>query len=712
MPWEGRSEKILAQHRERLAVVYVRQSTPQQVLNHQESTRLQYSLQSRAQQLGWPAERVLVIDDDLGKSGATAEGRMGFQRLVSEVSLGHVGIILGVEMSRLARSCKDWHQLLEVCALFGALIADLDGIYDPASYNDRLLLGLKGTMSEAELHILKQRMNQGRLNKARRGALLFALPIGYVRGRGGEVTLDPDEQVQQVVRLIFRKFEELATINALLQYLVAHQVQLGVRSREGQNKGELEWHRPVRMTLQHMLQHPLYAGAYAYGRSQVDPRRKKPGRPSTGRRVMERRRWLVLLKDRFPAYISWEHYERNLAQMQANRCCAQALGAPRHGPALLSGLLICARCGNRMTVCYSGAPGHHTYLCARQRIEYGAPRCQSLAGPPLDQFISARVLEALTPAALELSLGAAEHLQQERAELDALWRQRLERATYEAERAARSFRLVEPENRLVARQLEHDWEEKLLEKSRLEEEYRRVEQHQPRLLTELERQAIRQLAADIPALWAATSTTGAEQKQILRQVIDKVIVDAQGRSEAVHLTIHWAGGMQTEASIVRPVAKLDQLSYYPQLCARTRILAEEGLRAHQIAERLNCEGFRPPKRSEKFGPGTVRRLLDAVGFRRQPYSLEAPRDLAEHEWLLPELAATIPMPPVTLYNWLRRGWVKGRQQETAPHRWLIWADEKEVERLRHRHQQPVGFYLRRTLPAGEREWLGAEKITG
>ena len=365
-----------------------------------------------------------------------------------------------------------------------------------------------------------------------------------------------------------------------------------------------------------------------------------------------------------------------------------------------------------MTVCYSGAPGRHTYLCARQRIEYGAPRCQSLAGSPLDQFISARALEALTPAALELSLGAAEHLQQERADLEALGCQRLERAAYVAERAARSFRLVEPENRLVARQLEHDWEEKLLEKSRLEEEHRRVEQQQPRVLTELERQAIRQLAADIPALWAASSTTDAERKQILRQVIDRVVVDAQGRSEGVHLIIHWAGGLQTQAQMVRPVAKLEQLSYYPQLCERTRILAAEGLCAHEIAERLNTAGFHPPKRSEKFGLGTVRRLLDAVGFRQQPYHVEAPRDLAEHEWLLPELAAAIPMPSVTLYNWLRRGWVKGRQRETAPHRWLIWADTKEVERLRHRHQQPVGFFLRRTLSAREKEWSGAEKIAG
>jgi DNA invertase Pin-like site-specific DNA recombinase len=264
------SEKIQPHHLDRLAVVYVRQSTLQQVLDHQESTRLQYGLAHRAEALGWSAERILTIDEDLGKSGSSAEGRSGFQRLVTEVSLNHVGLILGIEMSRLARSNKDWHHLLEVCALFGTLIADLDGIYDPSQYNDRLLLGLKGTMSEAELHILKQRMLQGKLNKAQRGELGFHLPIGYVRRPSGEICFDPDEQAQQVVKVIFRKFEELGTLNAVLRYLVDHHIQVGVRVLSGANKGDLEWHRPNRATLQNLLKNPAYAGAYAYGQSHTD----------------------------------------------------------------------------------------------------------------------------------------------------------------------------------------------------------------------------------------------------------------------------------------------------------------------------------------------------------------------------------------------------------------------------------------------------------
>ena len=282
--WHGYRDKLTFRHLERLAVVYVRQSTMQQVLDHQESTRLQYGLGQRAMALGWSEARVLVIDEDLGQSGATAEGRQGFQRLVAEVGLDHVGLVLGVEMSRLARSSKDWHQLLETGALFGTLIADLDGIDDPSQDNDRLLLGLKGTMSEAELHRIKQRMEQGKLQKARRGELRFGLPIGSVRDASGASALDPDAQGQQVVHRIFRKFDALGTLHALVRYLAQQGIEVGVRLREGPAKGTLEWRCAKRTTLQALLKNPISAGAYAYGRRQVDGRRKQPGRPRSGRR--------------------------------------------------------------------------------------------------------------------------------------------------------------------------------------------------------------------------------------------------------------------------------------------------------------------------------------------------------------------------------------------------------------------------------------------
>ena len=697
------SEKIGPSHFERLALIYVRQSTAQQVLDHQESTRLQYGLLARARQMGWPEERVLLIDDDLGKSAASSEGRAGFRRLVSEVSLNHVGLILGVEMSRLARSSKDWHQLLEICSIFGTLISDLDGVYDPSQYNDRLLLGLKGTMSEAELHILKQRMHQGKLGKlgkARRGELAFPVPTGYLRRPSGEVAFDPDEEVQRVVRLIFRKFEELGTLHAVLTYLVEHGVKLGIRVREGEAKGQLEWRRPNRMTLQNLLKHPIYAGAYAYGRRRVDPRKKKPGRPSTGRTVAPPEAWHVLIKDRLPSYISWEQYERNLKRLAANRARAEAMGAPREGPSLLQGLLVCGKCGARMTVRYSGSRNRHSYVCSRQATDYGGEVCQHLSGPPLDEFVGEKVLEALEPAALELSLEAANRVESEREELDRLWRMRLERAAYEVERAGRHYRLLEPENRLVGRQLARDWEGKLANEQRLKEDYQRFIHEQPRPLSEAERESIRLLSEDIPALWGATSTTNQDRKEIVRQVIERIVIDAEGRSERVQVRIEWAGGTSTESIMIRPVAKLEHLSYYPKLCERVRSLAAQGMSAAAIARGLNEEGYRPPKRREGFDRQSAQDLIHRLGLSRQRLRSGGREDLGRHEWWLGELACELGMPEATLYGWLRRGRLQARQQEEkVPYRWIVWADEAELGRLKRLRARPVGEYLRRL-------WIG------
>ena len=465
-PWGQSQEKIRPGHRDRAAVVYVRQSSRQQALEHSESTRLQYALAERAAALGWARSQIVVIDDDLGVSAATADARAGFARLVTEVTMGRVGIVLGIEMSRLARTGRDWHQLLELCSLSGVLLADPDGVYDPGVYNDRLLLGLKGTMSEAELYLIRQRMLSGRLAKAERGELAIPLPIGYVRRPSGEVVLDPDEQARHVVGLVFRAFARLGTLNGVLRYLAGHQVQLPVRARGGVAKGEIEWRRPTRETLQIMLHNPVYAGYYAYGRRQVEPRRKVPGRPSTGRVVKGIGEWLVLLPGRLPAYITPEQYEANVARMAANRQTAATPGAPRDGSALLSGLLRCGRCGgHRMTVQYhDGSPSAHSYTCAYRQVNYGTGgSCQHIAGPALDAYITRQVLDAVAPAALEVSMAAATQAEAERAMLDKLWRQRLERARYAAGRARRQYQLAEPENRLVARQLETEWEAALAE---------------------------------------------------------------------------------------------------------------------------------------------------------------------------------------------------------------------------------------------------------
>ena len=690
--WRWLAEKILPRHLERLAVVYVRQSTLQQVLAHQESTRLQYSLVRRAVALGWAEARVLVIDEDLGRSGTSVEGRHGFQRLVAEVGLDHVGLILGVEMSRLARSSKDWHQLLEICALFGTLIADLDGIDDPSQYNDRLLLGLKGTMSEAELHLLKQRMYQGKLQKARRGALSFPLPIGYVWTVSGEVVFDPDEQVQHVVRLVFRKFDELGTLHALLRYLVQHDIRLGVRVREGPAKGTLEWRRPNRMTLQNLLKNPLYAGAYAYGRRQVDPRHKQPGRPTTGRLTRRRQDYHVLLRDHVPAYITWQQYEQHLGRLAANRARADTMGAVRHGPALLAGLLVCGRCGHRMQVRYGGPRQLHSYTCNRLATNYGGDYCQYLPGGPVDTFVSQWVLKALEPAALTVSLEAATHLERERQELDRLWQQRLERAAYEAERAARHYRLVEPEHRLVARQLAQAWEEKLTAQRQLQEDYDRFLHEHPPRLSGAEREAIRQLAQNIPALWQAPTTTMADRKEIVRQLVHRVLVAGEGTSECLQLTIEWAGGGTTAGSTTRPIRHIEHLSYYPQLCNRIRTLAQAGHPAGQIAERLEQEGYRPPKCAERFSRPAVLELMQRLGVHQPRTRRRA--TLAVHEWWVSDLARTVGIPKTTLHAWRKRGWLQARWQAPTQ-RWIVRADATELGRLKERRALPPGYYSRR-----------------
>jgi DNA invertase Pin-like site-specific DNA recombinase len=652
-------EKIDRQHRERLAIVYIRQSTVQQVERHQESTRLQYALVDRAIQFGWPRETIVVVDDDLGRSGATIEGRLGFQRLVTEVGLGNVGLVLGVEMSRLARSCRDWHQLLEICALFNTLIADVDGVYDPTNYNDRLLLGLKGTMSEAELHILKARMLEGRRAKARRGELGKAVPMGYLRRPSGEVVLDPDEQAQATIRLVFDLFERLRTIGKVLRYLVEHDIRLPVRARGGACKDELEWRRPNRPTLQNLFANPIYAGAYVYGVRSIDRRRQKAGRPGTGRRSLRAEEAEVFLPDRMPAYITWDQYQRNQAQLQSNR--AAWGGAPRSGSALLSGVVTCGRCGMRMTAHYNNNGHKARYVCVAMKSNYGEPSCQSLAAAPVDALMTRLVLQALEPAALEASLALATDLEAERATLDLRWQQRLERAAYEVDRARRQYNACEPENRLVARSLERAWEETLAEQARLEADYERVRREQLAAPSAAELRAIRKLAQDLPALWKAATTTQEERQTIIRLLLERVLVEVVHNTEQVRVICHWHGGNRTLHQLMRPVARLTTLSTYDSLVARASDLRRDGHSFAEIAETLNREGWRPAKRRDTFNATMVRHLLIRVGAIEPKYRRRKPQiSRRPNEWTIRELAQEIGVPESTLYTWVRKGRLRSR----------------------------------------------------
>jgi len=672
-----RSNKIDIRHLERLAVVYVRQSTAQQTIHNVESTKLQYGLTERAMSLGWPRDRIVIIDDDLGRSGTTAEGRPGFQRLVAEVGLDHVGLILGIDMSRLARSCRDWYQLLEVCSIFRTLIADLDGVYDPANYNDRLLLGLKGTMSEAELHVLKQRLDQGRRSKARRGELGLPVPIGYVRRPSGEVIQDPDEHVRTVVNLVFEQFERKGTVNALLMSLVRSSVKIPVRVVTGPNKGEIEWRRPNRTTLQSMLRNPIYAGAYVFGRTWTDARKKEPGRPGSGRRWVPREDWPVLLKDRVAAYISWEQYEANLGQLQTNR--PAVMGAPRRGAALLSGLIICGRCGLRMSVSYGG--GVHRYICNNEKTNYGGESCTDLGGQFVDEHVVQLVLKSLEPAALEVSLEVATNLEDERQRLNGEWKQRLERAQFEVDRAFRQYNAVEPENRLVVRTLEQQFEQKLAVQRQLEEAHHRFLAEQPTTLTETERQHIRALAADIPALWNLSTTTSADKQTIIRQLVERVRVKPQGTSERLDVVVEWVGGHRTELMLHRPVWRVDQLSYHRDLLARMRDLHEdENLTWREIAERLNAEGWVPARQHRGFTPANVRATASKHGLTK---SMRPKTALRKHERPLTDVAAELSMPTVTLMAWARRGWIPARKlREEGRSFWIISAEPTELAKIR------------------------------
>jgi Recombinase/Recombinase zinc beta ribbon domain len=519
--------------------------------------------------------------------------------------------------------------------------------------------------------------------------------------------------VQQVVRRIFQQFEALGTLGGLLRYLARHDIRLGIRVREGPSagKGQLVWRRPNRMTLQNLLKHPLYAGAYVYGRRQDDPRRKQADHPRSGRVVMRRADWHAFLPDRCPAYISWDQYERNLARLEANRARADAMGAVRDGPALLAGLVICAHCGARLVVHYAQshqrpAPhAPHTCECTRQRGNNGGPLCQHMPGPCLDTFVGKQVLAALEPAALELSLAAAEQVEHERTVLLQHWQQRRERAAYEAERAARQYHAVEPEHRLVARTLERAWEEKLEVQQQLEEEYHRFLQQQPRGLSDAERTAIRHLAADIPALWQAATTTAADRKELVRQVVERVVVAVQGASEQVQLRIHWVGGGQTEGVLTRPIARFADRSDYAALCERVRTLTTARWSVPAIARQLDADGYAPWRPGRTWTAANVLTLRRQLGLSRYHHRGRSCEALGLDEWWAADLARVLGMTRSLLHTWIQRGLVQARQEGQGLHRWIVQADAVTVERLRQYRQRDIASETRR-------RWTTSHELSG
>jgi DNA invertase Pin-like site-specific DNA recombinase len=671
------ASKIQDRHLDRLAIVYVRQSSPQQVLENRESRERQYALAQFAQRLGWPAERVVIVDEDQGRSGKSADKRSGFQRLMTEVSLNHVGIVLGLELCRLSRSNKDWHQLIDVCGILNTLLCDQDGVYDPLDGNDRLLLGMRGAMNEFELVTLRNRLLRGSRNKAERGELFLAVPLGYFKTASGEVIQEPDEQARGMIRLVFEKFEELGSAYAVFRYLVVNGLDLGFRRHRGGRVGELEWKPPSPNRILSILRHPIYAGAYAYGLHRAGTKNPVTGHIEGGRWFVPPEEMPVLLQDRLPAYISWDQYMKNQERLKQNRSLLETRGMPKRGEALLQGLVVCGKCGLRMASRYK-ADKRPSYYCGEHSRSPMSEYCGHIAAATLDDLVAREVLRALEPAALDLSLRAIENVEQERKRLHDQWRQALERAGQEVARAERQYQAVEPENRLVARTLEARWEDALKKQRQVEEEYHRFLAKLPASVGAADRERIKSLSGSIATLWHATGTSSVDRKQIIRCVVERVILVSEKSTEDNHVTIVWQGGMTTQHEVARPVSTYTQLKDFRRLSERIGQLHRDGLHLGQIAAKLNDEGFVPPRRRGVFKESTIGSLMRDLGLVGELFRDDL---VAEDEWWIADLAGELGVIPQKIHYWVKQGWVHSRRTPSGKHL-IVWADKDELHRLR------------------------------
>ena len=544
-------QKVNADHLKRNAYLYIRQSTLRQVIENTESTKRQYDLRQHAVALGWPVERIVVIDSDLGQSGASAVDREGFQRLVAEVGMGKAGIVLGLEVSRLARNSTDWHRLLEICALTDTLILDEDGVYDPAHFNDRLLLGLKGTLSEAELHVIKARLQGGILNKARRGELESALPVGFIYNPARQPVLDPDKQVQESLRFFFDTFTRTGSAMATMKAFHQRGLLFPRRLRKGPQKGDLVWAELTHSRALQVLHNPRYAGAFVYGRKRV--RKKADGSETCLTRPRDQ--W-ILLPGTHPGYISWEQYEENQRRLREN---AQAQGEdrrkspPREGPALLQGLVLCGVCGRRMTVRYHSRDTEPVpdYVCQKDGIEHGKPICQSINGEQIDKAIAELLIQTMTPMALDIALAVQQEVQTRLDEVDRLRRKQVERARYEADQAQRRYMHVDPANRLVADTLEAEWNSKLRALTEAQQEYERLRQTDHLAIDEAQRARIAALASDFPRLWQDPKTPDRERKRMVRLLLEDV---ALLKGEQIQVHVRFKGGVLKSISLPPPLS--------------------------------------------------------------------------------------------------------------------------------------------------------------
>lgn len=583
------SMKVQPHHLERGAYLYIRQSSMRQVLENIESTKRQYALRSRAVALGWPEEQIIVIDSDQGESGASAAWREGFQRLVTDVGMGHAGIVMGLEVSRLARNSADWHRLLEICALSDTLILDEDGVYDPTNFNDRLLLGLKGTMSEAELHVLKARLRGGVLNKARRGEYRCPLPTGFVYSEAGDVIVDPDAQVRETIAYFFETFSRVGSAHQTVKAFCSEGLRFPSRLRNG----DTVVFRPLTASAAiRTLHNPRYAGAYAYGR-------RRYRRTTTGTKVqrnLERTEWTACIPDAHPGYITWNQYQENLALLESNGRGYELARAspPREGSALLQGRAVCGRCGRHFRARYAARRGRleSWYVCDRASGARGEPECQSIAGPPIDEAIGKLVADEMTPAAVDLALEIRAEIEARHDEADQLRCRAVERAQLESDLAQRRFMLVDPNNRIVADTLEAQWNDKLRALAKAREQRDHGRQEDQRVLGEQTRQRLVTMTMDFGKLWADPSTPNRERKRLLAHIIEDATLIKRPDEGTTTIHVRFKGGKTATLTTVNPQSSAQQVKTPPKIVELVDQLLDEHIYC-EIADRLNDQGLRP-----------------------------------------------------------------------------------------------------------------------
>jgi len=671
--------KIRVSHLERAAFVYLRQSSLSQVEHNRESTARQYALADRACQLGWSKERVVIIDEDLGLSGSTTDKRSGFARLTSEVALAHVGIVLGLEVSRLARNNADWYRLLELCGITDTLIGDNDGVYHPALFNDRLLLGLKGTMSEAELHIIRARLDGGIRNKAARGELHRGLPVGFVWGeQDGEVLFHPDEAVTGAIRTVFERFVEFGSARRVWLWFRSEGLSFPLQTMPAGMPGPIRWVAPTYHALHQILTNPVYAGAYTYGKTRCERYVDAQGMVRKRMRHLPMEQWSVLIRDHHPGFIDWATFEANQARLDSNTRPQphQAGGAVKEGSALLQGLATCGHCGRRLHVHYRGrnsAPGYH---CAGKDLVQGrGVYCLTIGGTAIEKAVADAFLQAITPATIEATRLSVEQLQANHDAALSQWRLGVERARYDAERAERRYRTVEPENRLVARGLEGEWENRLRDLATAELELRRREQQRPSAIRPEQLHAIKNLSSDIRKVWEAPTTTDRDRKELLRTLLEEVILNLKRAEGRAHLTLRWRGGAFTTLDVLvprfRPMGPRtdeDTISLLRRLAA---LYPDE-----VIAGVLNRQG-RKTATGERFTANQVGSLRRYRGIPRFQLPVTPP----DGELVTIRKAAQIlGMNTSSIHRWLADGFIAG-EQITPGAPWQIRITEELRSRI-------------------------------